>query len=107
MMTSQPADPSALSQKGSVYFYELAVAADQEKQQVLRLRYAPLRMTVLYEESMTQESRSCLPTAMPMRNFDGSFGGRWERRQPGHGEQKLVRGIVEVQVGIDSTVGGG
>src|ERR1700733_16061329 len=98
-MASQPADPSSLSQKGSVYFHELAVAADQEKQQVLRLRSAQ-EMTVLYEKSMTQESGTSLPTPMPVRNFDRSFGWwRWERRQPGHGEQKLVRGVVEVQVG--------
>jgi hypothetical protein len=106
-MASQPADPSSLSQKGSVYFHELAVAADQEKQQVLRLRSAQ-EMTVLYEKSMTQESGTSLPTPMPVRNFDRSFGWwRWERRQPGHGEQKLVRGVVEVQVGVDGTVGGG
>ena len=42
-----------------------------------------------------------------MRNFDRDFGW-WcrERRQPGHGEQKFVCGIVEIQVGIDGTVGG-
>jgi hypothetical protein len=47
-----------------------------------------------------------MPMGVPA--YGGRSGWRWwERRQAGHGEQKLVRGIVEVQVGIDSTVGGG
>lgn len=52
-------------------------------------------------------SQSCMP-AMPVGTFDWRFGGRgWERRQTRHGEQELVRGIEEVQVGVDGTVGGG
>jgi hypothetical protein len=40
--------------------------------------------------------------------FGCRFGWwRWERRQTRHGEQELVRGIEEVQVGVDRSVGGG
>ena len=40
--------------------------------------------------------------------FDCGFGRwRWERRQTGYSEQKLVRSIEEIQVGLDGSVGGG
>jgi hypothetical protein len=42
-----------------------------------------------------------LLTATPVRRF-GLRG--WEWRQTGHGEQEVVRGIEEVQVGVDRSV---
>ncbi len=40
--------------------------------------------------------------------FGYRFGRRrWERRQTGHSEQKLVRSIEEVHVSVDRTVGSG
>src|ERR1700686_4733567 len=49
-----------------------------------------------------------LATVMRVRAFGGGFGRRWwQRRQSGDGEQKLVRSIEEVQVGVQRTVGGG
>jgi hypothetical protein len=51
---------------------------------------------------------SSLCSATSVHPFDRRFGWwGWEWWQTGHGEQKLVRGVVEVQVGVDGTVGSG
>jgi hypothetical protein len=57
---------------------------------------------------MRPSEQTSLTTAMPVRTVDCRFGG-WsrERWQTGHREQEFVRGIEEVQVGVDRTVGGG
>lgn len=57
----------------------------------------------------TKVRRTCfgLTTAMSVRAFGYWFGWwRRERRQTGQREQKLVRGIEEVQVSVDGTVRG-
>jgi hypothetical protein len=47
-----------------------------------------------------------LMAATTARAFDSGFGcWGWQRRQARHGQQELVRGIEEVQVGVDGSVG--
>lgn len=63
---------------------------------------------LLVELKAYTANRFGLATAISVCMLDCRFGWRgWERRQPGYGEEEFVRGIEEVQVGVDGTVCGG